>query len=127
MLLAAELKCRDQGSVGVLQQRAAAHCCHPSHAVLNFKQWEVPWMLSQEQGSCRGVTCAAGRSVPARFTLAGVWSETFTTIFTVPVANHCHPRRWKKHKAGEETGGGRTRKRYITNYSLFVFHLFPKN
>lgn len=111
--------------MGALQQRA--HCCHLSHAVPNFKLWEVLWTLSQEHGSCRGVTCTAGRSVPPRFTPADVWGETFATIFTVPVANHYHPRSWAKtsEKAGEETGGGRTRKRLQSILDLF-FSSFPK-
>lgn len=71
-------------------------------------------MLSQEHGNCRSVTCTACRSKPPRFTLADIWSKTFTTIFTVSVANHYHPRGWAdiKGKREEEVGRGREKKRY---------------
>lgn len=73
-------------------------------------------MLSQEHGSYRSVTCTACRSVPPTFTLAGVWSKTFTTIFTVSVANHYHPRSWAKTKK-EGSGVGEERKTHVTNHA----------
>lgn len=35
-------------------------------------------------------TCTTGGSIPASSALADIWSKTFATIFTMPVANHCN-------------------------------------